>query len=99
MAGKYFGSKISARFGKILVVASARAQKRLCELTAPFICFTGDADTVCDPEGSMLLCEHASSADKTLRVYQGKSHEILHEDIRYEMLDEIATWLEDRLPG
>jgi acylglycerol lipase len=45
------------------------------------------------------LYERASSADKTIRRYEGLYHECFNEEGRERVYDDLAAWLAARLPA
>jgi alpha-beta hydrolase superfamily lysophospholipase len=79
-----------------LTVASQQARERLAELTLPILILHGGADTITPPSGSSYLYEHAGSADKTLKIYEGLYHEVHNEPEKEQVLDDIAEWLDKR---
>jgi lysophospholipase len=44
-----------------------------------------------------MLSERIGSSDKTLTAYQGLYHEILNEPEREQVLDELCSWLAQRV--
>jgi Lysophospholipase len=87
-----------ARTGAELLRAGTEAQKRLHELTIPFLVFHGTADPLVSPAGSRHLHERAAAADKTLKLYDGLYHETFNEPERERVLGDVSTWLAERLP-
>ena len=63
----------------------------------PLLVMHGDADILTSPAGSQALCDAATSADKTLKVYPGLYHEIFNEPERDEVLGDMSAWLEAHL--
>ena len=63
------------------------------QVTVPVLVLHGTADTVTDPEGSKALATRASSTDKTLKLYEGLSHDLLHEPEKAQVLADIIQWL------
>eukprot|EP00850_Spirogloea_muscicola_P015016 SM000112S23958 [mRNA] locus=s112:16993:19700:+ [translate_table: standard] len=57
-----------------LLNTSNDLEKRLDEITIPFLLLHGEADTVTDPEVSRALYDNARSFDKTFRIYPGMWH-------------------------
>lgn len=49
-------------------------------------------------KGSQALVEKAKSTDKTLKVYSGVEHDLLHEPEGPKIASEIVDWLQARLP-
>ena len=74
----------------------ADEQARLRAFTAPFVVFHGDGDTLTDPKGSRDLYAASSSADKTLRILEGRWHILTKEPGNGEVLREIVEWCDKR---
>lgn len=70
------------------------------QVALPFIVLHGEDDKVTDPGGSEQLCNVASSADKTLKLYPGMWHGLLYgeplENIEIVFRD-VISWLEKRV--
>jgi len=85
------------------VAALVRADERMREefgtITLPLLIMHGTADkaTVC--HGSEYFHEHAGSADKTLRLYEGHAHDLLNDIGKEEVLGEMVAWIRARLPA
>ena len=62
----------------------------------PLLILHGTGDFVTDPKGSWELYTRARSADKTLKLYQGLYHDLLHEPECEQITDEIVAWLGER---
>ena len=57
----------------------------------------GTADKVTEPEGSLQFYARVTSADKTLKLYEGYFHEC-HNDIgREHLFADLVTWLDNHL--
>ena len=93
-----FHGKASARMVRELFAGMATVQAGLTGITLPMLILHGGADVMTSPDGSRYLHQHIMSADKTLRVYPGLYHEILNEPERQDVLDQILSWCEKRLP-
>jgi alpha-beta hydrolase superfamily lysophospholipase len=85
-----------------LAAEAVRAMKELSDcaesLRDPLLILHGGADSICATAGSRAIYAKASSADKTLRVYDGLYHEILDEPERETVLADLTTWLDRRAP-
>jgi acylglycerol lipase len=57
----------------------------------------GTADKATMPAGSRLFYETASSADKTLRLYQDRYHDLLNDLGKDEVVKDIVVWIESRI--
>jgi len=85
------------------VAALVRADERLHDnfgsITLPVLILHGTDDraTVC--RGSEYFHAHAGSADKTLKIYDGAYHDLLNDIGKEEVLNDIADWIEARLPA
>src|SRR5262249_37295589 len=56
-----------------------RIQRGMGQLEIPFFVMHGTADRLTDPQGSRQLYEHAHTPDRTICVYDGYFHDLLHE--------------------
>jgi acylglycerol lipase len=65
------------------------------QIELPLLVMVGSADPIVPPEGGRMIYERASSADKTLKVYDGFFHELINEPKpdRDRVLDDLAAWL------
>ncbi len=91
--------KASARMVRELFAGMATLQADAAGITLPMLMLHGDADVLTSPDGSRYLHQHISSTDKTLTIYPGLYHEILNEPERQDVLDQILSWCEARLPA
>jgi alpha-beta hydrolase superfamily lysophospholipase len=66
-------------------------------ITVPTLIMYGTDDGLCPPAGSVMLSERIGSTDKTLTAYQGMYHEILNEPEREQVLDDLCSWLAQRV--
>src|SRR6202163_1199589 len=84
------------------VAEMARADERLkreCPLiTLPVLILHGSLDKVTRPSGSQLFFDTAGSADKTLTLYEGYSHDLLHDIGKEKVMADITGWIDARLP-
>jgi acylglycerol lipase len=83
-----------ARTAAELLSTIAYLQAHLQELSVPLLALHGTADKLTNPEGSRALVERARSTDKTLKLYPGAYHDLLHEPIRDQVAADILAWLE-----
>ncbi|XP_020201903.1 uncharacterized protein LOC109787753 [Cajanus cajan] len=72
-------------------------QQNLRKLRVPFQVLHGTADSVTDPDASQKLYEKASSTDKTIKLYEGFSHDLLFEPEREDITRDIIQWLNSRM--
>jgi caffeoylshikimate esterase len=70
------------------------------EFKAPFLTMHGTADVVADPEGSKNFYMKSTSADKTLKLYDGSYHSLIQgepDESRSVILADIKAWLDERV--
>ena len=68
-------------------------------ITAPFLVLHGTDDRLSNPAGSQALRDGAASTDKTLHLYPGLYHDVLHEPERATVIADLTAWLEARIPA
>jgi alpha-beta hydrolase superfamily lysophospholipase len=83
------------RTGNEILRAAKRIQNGAKQLTLPLLILHGTGDVVTDPRGSRLLVSRASSASKTLQLYQGLYHDLFHEPERDQVIADLVGWIED----
>ncbi len=83
-----------ARTAAELIRAIERVQKTMTSLTVPVVLLHGTADKITNPEGTRQLEERASSKDKTLKLYEGHYHDLLHDLGNTTVSDDILHWLD-----
>lgn len=93
-----YHGRVPARTGAELLRAGEEARDRLTELRVPFLIFHGTADVLTPPSWSERLYEQASAEDKTLKLYDGLYHETFNEPEQDQVLQDIESWLAERLP-
>lgn len=64
-------------------------------LRLPLLLLHGEADITASPAGSHGLLDGAGSADKTLKLYAGRRHDVLNEPGHEEVMGDITTWLDN----
>lgn len=73
--------------------------RRLVDVSLPFVVLHGSDDVVTDPDVSRELYGLAKSEDKTIKIYEGMLHSLLHgeTDDNIEIVrGDILRWLNDR---
>lgn len=88
-----------ARTAAELLVTMDRIRSNLSGVTSPFIALHGTADRLANPAGSQALRDGAASTDKTLRLYPGLFHDLLHEPEHATVVADLTGWLEGHLPA
>jgi alpha-beta hydrolase superfamily lysophospholipase len=87
-----------ARTAAELIDAVGVIGDRMAEVRAPLLILHGGADKVTPPAGSRALHQKAASTDKTIKIYDGLYHDILHEPERERVIADIAAWVAQRTP-
>ncbi|MEI6725168.1 MAG: lysophospholipase [Actinomycetes bacterium] len=87
----------TARWAAEALAAQGAALSAAGRLELPLLVMYAGADTIADPAASRELYAAASSADKTLRCYEGYYHELFNEVGRADVFADLAAWLEARL--
>ena len=83
-----------ARTAAELLRAIARIQKTMSTLEAPTVVMHGTDDKITNPEGSRQLHDVAISKDKTLKLYEGHYHDLLHDLGNSSVSNDLLQWLE-----
>jgi alpha-beta hydrolase superfamily lysophospholipase len=89
----------AAAIGTAAQIAAAlhRIWTRLDRLTVPVLALHGTADRVTAPSGSRDLVEQAtSSTDRTLKLYDGAYHDLLHDSDAAVVTADITDWMDAR---
>ncbi len=92
-----FHGKTPARLGAEILSALERISAEARKIELPFILVQGGEDQLVDPDGAQMLCDIASSEDKTLKIYEGLYHEVFNEPERAMVLTDVENWLEAHL--
>jgi alpha-beta hydrolase superfamily lysophospholipase len=88
-----------ARTAAELLGAIHRIRERMAEMTAPLLVMHGEADKVTPPQGSKDLVDRAASKDKTLKIYPGAFHDLLHEPEKEQVMADLVKWMSDHAPA
>lgn len=70
---------------------------RLQEPKMPLLIMHGTVDKATNPEGSKAFYAEAASPDKTLKLWEGLYHDLLHEPERDQVIRTTVSWIEDHL--
>jgi acylglycerol lipase len=82
-----------ARTAAQLFEATERIETLARELNVPALFMHGSADKLTDPEGTKRLYALDSCQDKTLKIYEGMFHDLLHEPERAKVMDDFIGWV------
>lgn len=91
--------KAPARTARAAVDAIERVWAAPARLTLPLLALHGADDHVTAPSGSRDLLARASSTDKTLRIYPGFPHDLLHEPSSALVIADLIAWLDAHTGG
>lgn len=89
-----YNGKTTARLACELLKAMQRVATEASAITIPTLIVQGSADVVVDPDGANLLHDWISSADKTLKIYDGLHHEIHNEPEHPQVIADVTQWLD-----
>lgn len=89
--------KVTARLSAELVKAIGRVTAEASDITLPILVLQGSADRLVDPKGAQMLYDRVSSADKTIKIYDGLYHEVFNEPEHDRVLGDVKAWLEAHL--
>jgi acylglycerol lipase len=79
-----------------LVHAIDEIDEHMDRVAVPLLVMHGTADKVTPEEGSKELSRRARSWDKTLKLYDGLYHDLLHEREKEQVTTDIASWIAER---
>src|SRR5258708_6381938 len=82
-----------------MVRADERLKAEFPHITLPGMILHGTADKATKPSGSQLVYDTAGSSDKTLKLYDGGFHDLLHDTDRQTVMSDVRRWITARLPG
>jgi len=85
-----------ARSSRSAVDGVARVWAHPERLIAPLLALHGTADKVTAPIGSRELVARAGGTDRTLRLYEGLNHDLLHEPEKEQVKTDLSAWLDAR---
>ena len=88
-----FHGKTPARLGAEMLRAMQRVTAEAGKITLPVMMLQGSADRLVNPDDARFLYNAVSSADKTLKVYEGLCHEVHNEPECATVLQDVEAWL------
>ncbi|WP_207436312.1 alpha/beta hydrolase [Sabulibacter ruber] len=80
-----------------LALADERLKNEFPNIGLPVLILHGTMDKVTKPGGSQEFYDRVSSADKTLKLYEGHYHDLLNDFGREEVMGDILKWLNERV--
>ncbi len=84
----------TARLGTEVFAASERVQKRISNLSVPFLMLQGGGDRQAFPEANRIIFERVSNPDKEFHLYEGAYHSLDWETNREEVFADCVKWLD-----
>jgi acylglycerol lipase len=81
-----------------LLKAADRLKHNMPEFHTPVMIIHGTADKAALAAGSQYFYDHAGSADKTLKLYDGHFHDLLNDTGKELVMANIQAWLNARVP-
>lgn len=92
-----YHGKVPAGIGRALLGVGETMPQRAPALTAPLLVAHGADDRLIPVDGSRRLVECVGSSDVELKIYPGLYHEIFNEPERDQVLDDVVSWITQRL--
>lgn len=89
-----YNTKAPARTAAEILGAIARIRSGAKDLTIPLWAMHGGLDKVTPPAGSQELVAAAGSTDKTMKLYEGLVHDLLHEPERQQVINDVGAWID-----
>jgi alpha-beta hydrolase superfamily lysophospholipase len=89
--------KVPAGIARALLQVGETMPRRAAALTAPLLVVHGSEDRLIPVDGSRRLVECVGSYDVQLKIYPGLYHEVFNEPERYQVLDDVVSWITARL--
>jgi acylglycerol lipase len=76
-----------------LVRADERLKNEFPLITLPLLILHGTGDKAAESRGSQVFYDKAGSADKTLKLYEGRYHDLLNDLGKEAVMADIKSWL------
>jgi alpha-beta hydrolase superfamily lysophospholipase len=92
-----YHGKVPAGIGRALLGVGETMPQRAPALTAPLLVVHGADDRLIPSDGSRRLVECVGSTDVELKIYPELYHEIFNEPERDQVLDDVVSWITNRL--
>ncbi|HZI03515.1 MAG TPA: alpha/beta hydrolase [Archangium sp.] len=90
-------ANLPARTASAVLKAIENLETRMEEVKVPLLILHGLADKATNVEGSRELAARAGTSDKTLRLYEGVYHDLMHEPERDAIISDVTSWMTARL--
>jgi acylglycerol lipase len=82
-----------------LVRANERLKKEFLRITLPVFILHGTVDKATLSSGSQFFYDTAGSKDKTLKLYEGHSHDLLNDLGKETVMADVKGWIDKHLPA
>ena len=92
-----YHGRMPSRTGSEILRATERLRRRAFQTRLPLLILHGTADRLTAAEGSRELFGSVSSTDKTLKLYEGLYHDLVHEPEKEIVMGDLVAWLEGRM--
>lgn len=89
--------KVPAGIARVLLLIGETMPQWAAALRSPMLVVHGSEDRLIAVDGSRRLVEAVGSSDVELKVYPGLYHEVFNEPERYQVLDDVVSWIDARL--
>jgi acylglycerol lipase len=73
--------------------AAEQLKGMFAQITLPLLILHGTADKVAEPSGSQNFYDEAGASDKTLKIYEGYFHDLLHDSGKERVMADITRWI------
>jgi acylglycerol lipase len=80
-----------------MVRADERLKREFPLITLPVLILHGTQDKATKPSGSQLFYDTAGSKDKTLKLYEGYYHDLLHDVGKEVVMGDVVRWIGERM--
>lgn len=80
-----------------LLLAAEHLKNEMHKIKISLLILHGTGDKVAKCSGSEYFMEHASSADKQLKLYEGHYHDLLNDKYNGIVVRDILLWLKERV--
>jgi len=88
-----------AETARVLLLAADALKEHMPWFTEPVLIIHGTEDKATRPAGSQYFYDNAASDDKTLKLYEGYYHDLLADIGKEEVMADIQSWLDARIPA
>lgn len=93
------GESQPAETGSELIKAAELLKEHIPQFRVPVLIIHGTEDHATRWQGSQFFYDNAASADKTIKLYEGHYHDLLNDLGKEEVMADIQTWLDARVPA